>query len=104
MPSTISPRFQSAFGILPLSGDDATFRHSGMVRQHQTRNLEIPGSILCTPRKDCLGRRDRALDLTKADAISIALAPAAHRYRIAIFQKRPLDAVRQFEGLAAVPR
>jgi hypothetical protein len=22
------------------------FRHSGMVRQHQTRNLEIPGSML----------------------------------------------------------
>jgi hypothetical protein len=22
-------------------------RHSGMVRQHQTRNLEIPGSMLC---------------------------------------------------------
>jgi len=23
-----------------------TWRHSGMVRKHQTRNLEIPGSIL----------------------------------------------------------
>ena len=23
-----------------------TLRHSGMVRQHQTRNLEIPGSML----------------------------------------------------------
>ncbi len=23
-------------------------RHSGMVRQHQTRNLEIPGSVLRT--------------------------------------------------------
>jgi D-alanyl-D-alanine dipeptidase len=22
-------------------------RHSGMVRKHQTRNLEIPGSMLC---------------------------------------------------------
>jgi hypothetical protein len=22
-------------------------RHSGMVRQHQTRNLEIPGSMHC---------------------------------------------------------
>jgi hypothetical protein len=22
------------------------FRHSGMVREHQTRNLEIPGSML----------------------------------------------------------
>jgi hypothetical protein len=25
---------------------DALSRHSGMVRQHQTRNLEIPGSML----------------------------------------------------------
>jgi hypothetical protein len=24
----------------------ATIRHSGMVRQHQIRNLEIPGSML----------------------------------------------------------
>jgi hypothetical protein len=28
--------------ILP----DACVRHSGMVRKHQTRNLEIPGSML----------------------------------------------------------
>jgi hypothetical protein len=27
-----------------LEGDGG--RHSGMVRQHQTRNLEIPGSML----------------------------------------------------------
>jgi hypothetical protein len=26
---------------------EVTFRHSGMVR-HQTRKLEIPGSMLCT--------------------------------------------------------
>jgi len=30
-------------GALPVPGQQ---RHSGMVRQHQTRNLEIPGSML----------------------------------------------------------
>src|SRR5579872_585527 len=56
-----------------------------------------------SPRNDCLGRHDRALNLTKANAISIALAPAAHRYRIAVFQKRPCDSACQLRGLRAVP-
>jgi len=31
----------------PLCGQEAIgLRHSGMVRQRQTRNLEIPGSML----------------------------------------------------------
>src|SRR5579864_773733 len=56
-----------------------------------------------SPRNDCLSRHDRALDLTKADAISIALTPAAHRYRIAVLQKRPSDSASQLDGLRAVP-
>ena len=31
-------------------------RHSGMVRQHQTRNLEIPGSMLRIARNDDMER------------------------------------------------
>jgi hypothetical protein len=32
----------------PMTGSakQSILRHSGMVRQHQTRNLEIPGSML----------------------------------------------------------
>src|SRR5882724_10653756 len=32
-------------------------------------------------------RRNRALDLAKADAIAVALAPAAHDERIAVFEE-----------------
>src|SRR6266704_5303731 len=37
-------------------------------------------------------RRDRALDFTKPDAVAVALAPAAHHERIAVFEERTLDA------------
>jgi hypothetical protein len=42
--------------------DEGKRRHSGMVRQHQTRNLEIPGSTptgadpLASPRNDWDGK------------------------------------------------
>jgi hypothetical protein len=32
--------------IAPRECERMPFRYSGMVRQHQTRNLEIPGSML----------------------------------------------------------
>src|SRR5882757_6388470 len=48
-------------------------------------------------------RRDRALDLTEPDAIAVALAPAAHHKRIAVFEERALDAAGQLERLGAVP-
>jgi hypothetical protein len=33
-------------GFILLAPKPFGLRHSGMVRQHQTRNLEIPGSML----------------------------------------------------------
>jgi len=37
----------SAVGVTAgVTGSGNRSRHSGMVRQHQTRNLEIPGSML----------------------------------------------------------
>src|SRR6516164_10760305 len=50
-----------------------------------------------------LRRQDRSLDLTEADAIAVALAPAAHRERIAVFQERALDTASQLKRLGAVP-
>ena len=46
---------------------------------------------------------NRPLDLAKADAITVALAPAAHHEQIAVFEERPLDAAGQFDRLGAVP-
>src|SRR5258708_32574425 len=48
-------------------------------------------------------RRDRALDLAKPNAVAVALAPAAHDKRIAIFRERPLDAAGQFDRLGVGP-
>jgi len=31
---------------LEIVARDSRLRHSGMVRKHQTRNLEVPGSML----------------------------------------------------------
>jgi len=38
---------QAAAGYHRHRCQRSDFRHSGMVRQHQTRNLGIPGSMLC---------------------------------------------------------
>src|ERR1700726_2414515 len=54
-------------------------------------------------RSSSSSRQDRAFDFAKADAIAVALAPAAHDKRIAVFEKRPDDAACQFDRLAAVP-
>ena len=48
-------------------------------------------------------RNDRPLDLTKADAIAIALTPAVKAEGVAVFEKRPLDIAGQFNRLGAVP-
>src|ERR1700687_1531626 len=67
-------------------------------------NLEIPARCFASPRNDRSSRRqDRAFDFAKADAIAVALAPAAHDKGIAIFKKRPDDAARQLDRLGAVP-
>src|SRR5262245_41616255 len=50
-----------------------------------------------------LRRKNRTLDLAKPDAIAIALAPAAHHERIAVFEERALDATSKLDGLGAVP-
>src|SRR3981081_914625 len=52
---------------------------------------------------ESFSRRDRPFDLTKPDAIAVALAPAAHDKRIAVFEKFPLDHHRQLTRLGAVP-
>ena len=48
-------------------------------------------------------RHYRPLNLPKADTVAIALAPAAHDQRIAVFEKRPDDTARQLNRLGAVP-
>ena len=48
-------------------------------------------------------RHYRPLNLPKADTVAIALAPAAHDQRIAVFEKCPDGAARQFNRLGAVP-
>src|SRR5450631_4174956 len=48
-------------------------------------------------------RRNRALDLAKADAVTLALAPAMEAEGIAVLKKGPLDTGRQFQRLGAVP-
>src|SRR3954466_1991518 len=36
-----------------------------------------------------LRRQNRPLDLAETDAIAVALAPAAHHQRVAVFEERP---------------
>src|SRR5436309_707162 len=50
-----------------------------------------------------LRRHNRPLDLAEADAITVALAPAAHHKGVAVFQERALFAAGQFDRLGAVP-
>src|SRR5215207_7655137 len=50
-----------------------------------------------------LRRQNRPLDLAKTDAVAVALAPAAHDERIAVFKERALDAGSEFDRLGAVP-
>jgi len=48
--SAIRKPFRTMVRFLVIARNEATkhstLRHSGMVRKHQTRNLEIPGSML----------------------------------------------------------
>src|SRR4051812_43800852 len=48
-------------------------------------------------------RENRPLDLAEPNAITVALAPAAHHQRIAVFEKGALDAAGQLNRLGAVP-
>src|SRR5215218_4016540 len=48
-------------------------------------------------------RQNRPLDLAEADAVTVALAPATHHERVAIFKKRPFHTCSQFDRLGAVP-
>src|ERR1700742_562656 len=54
-------------------------------------------------RNQLLRRQNRPLDLAEADAVTVALAPAAHRERVAIFQERALDTAVELHRLRAVP-
>src|SRR5439155_22580332 len=54
-------------------------------------------------RRDSFSRQNRALDLAKADAIAVALAPAVHDQLVAVFEKCPLHAAGQFDRLGTVP-
>src|SRR3954447_1942293 len=58
------------------------------------------------PRDDesaLLRRQNRPLDLAETDAVAVALAPAAHHQRVAVFEERPFHARRQLHRLGAVP-
>ena len=96
--STISPRIRHGFGI---------FRRRSA--ELSPASLRANGSRKCAPRwlamtgQKSFGRQDRAFDFAEADAIAIALAPAAHHERIAVFEKRPLDAISQSYRLGAIP-
>src|SRR5689334_401302 len=50
-----------------------------------------------------LRRQNRAFDLAEADAIAVALAPAAHEKRIAVFEERAPGTPVELERLGAVP-
>ena len=45
-PDAPAPMIRTSTGSFIAMSQNSLFRHSGMVRQHQTRNLEIPGSML----------------------------------------------------------
>src|SRR6476646_7433108 len=55
------------------------------------------------PTAPSLRRQNRPLDLAKADAVAVALAPAAHDKRVAVFEECPFHAAGQLHGLGAVP-
>jgi len=50
-----------------------------------------------------LRRDDRTFDFTKADAVAVALAPAAHDKRVAVLEERARHAVGELDRLGAVP-
>src|SRR6266478_4061085 len=52
----------------------ACFPHDGLLRRYAPRNDE----------RKSVRRHDRALDLAKTDAKTVALAPTAHHERIAV--------------------
>src|SRR5690348_16371037 len=48
-------------------------------------------------------RKNRSFHLAEADAIAVALAPAAHHERVAVFKERALDAGGELHRLGAFP-
>lgn len=69
----------------PYLGDDCT-----RIGVNRREGLRTPTGAKADGRRDqamSLHGGDRAFDLTETDAIAIALAPAAHHERIAIFQE-----------------
>src|SRR6266481_9583178 len=75
------------------------------LRSCASENLEIPGLVLAhhPGMTNSYCRRNRALDLAEADAVAVALAPAAHDKRVAVFEKSSLDTAGQFQRLGSVP-
>ena len=77
------------------------------VRHNQRPGLWVPAFAGTThTRMACAvlaSRHYRPLNLPKADTVAIALAPAAHDQRIAVFEKRPLDAAGKLGRLGTVP-
>src|ERR1700689_2867677 len=70
-----------------------------------SENLEIPGLVLThhPGMTELVRQQNRSLHLAEADTIAIALAPAAHGKRIAVFEKRPRDTACNFGWLGAIP-
>src|SRR5260370_5941412 len=56
-----------------------------------------------TTERKSFRRQNCALDLAKTNAKTVALAPAAHDERIAVFEERALDAARELKRLGAFP-
>ncbi len=57
----------------------------------------------CNDGGGSLRRCNRPLDFSEADAIAVALTPAAHDKRIAVFQEGTRDGRRELDRLGAVP-
>ena len=76
-------------------------------RTDRPRNVGVIGVAVFResepPRPAPLPAPMTSRDSAEADAVTVALAPAAHDERIAVFQERALDPGRKLDRLGAVP-
>src|SRR5438552_17345296 len=88
-----SPRMWLGSGIFGRrSAELSQHRHSG-VRRRTRPGMTASG--LARRNEESLGRQNRALNSTEADAVAVALAPAAHQKEVAVLPERALDAALQ---------
>src|ERR1700753_2510422 len=86
-----------------------TARSSNVIASESKQSRAAAQKLDCfvayAPRNDeNLSRRKyRRLDFADADAIAVALAPAAHHQRIAVFKKCAFGALGQLDRLGAIP-